>query len=168
MRGEESATGDVAGERPEGAIVALDYGRRRVGIAGCRGDVSIAFGIDTLIVNGLEDLLAQLEPIFHQRGVREVVVGFPITLGDKPGTLRDEIFELAGRLKDLGITVHLVDEALSTQRASSILRKRGRRARREDRDRASAAIILQDFLDGRLPPLTAQEIEHLQSRTDHK
>lgn len=168
MTGEEGTKGDHAREESGGAIIALDYGRRRVGIAGCSGDVSIAFGIDTLKVSGLDDLLDQLEPILHQRGVRKVVLGFPVTLGDRPGSLKEEILELAGRLRDRDMTIHLVDEALSSQRASSMLQKRGRHPRKEDRDRASAAIILQDFLDGRLPPLTLKDIEQLQSRPDHK
>jgi putative Holliday junction resolvase len=150
------------------SILALDYGRRRVGIAGCSGDVSIAFGIDTLIIDGLDDLMEQLIPIIRQRSISGIIVGFPITLGDKPGSLTEEIFALVRRLEEHGLSVLLVDEALSSRRASSILRQRGRSSRKEDRDRASAAVILQDFLDGHLPPLTSVDIERLRSKIDPK
>lgn len=144
-------------------LIALDYGRRRVGVAGCRAEVPIAFGITTLTVRGLDDLITQLRPILSERAAREIVLGFPLTLGDKPGVLKQEILQLANRFLSEGLVVHLVDEALSSRRAAGILRQRGRRAQKGDCDRASAALILQEFLDGRLPPLSPEEISRMQA-----
>ncbi|MBU1653107.1 Holliday junction resolvase RuvX, partial [bacterium] len=93
------------------SYLAIDYGRRRVGIAGCSGDVSIAFGITTLAINGLTDLFNQLQPFLDDRSVTNVVLGFPITLGDKPGMLKSEVLAVAEKLQERGYTVHLVDEA---------------------------------------------------------
>ncbi len=139
-------------------IIAIDYGRKRVGIAGCQAGISIAFGITTLVIQGLNDLLKQLGPILEERSVSEIVIGFPITLGDKPGTLKDDILKLKERLTAAGYTVCLVDEALSSVKAAGKLRQRGRRAEKGDFDRTAAAIILQEYLDGYLPPLGEEEI----------
>lgn len=149
-------------------LVALDYGRRRVGVAGCRSDVPIAFGLTTLTIKDPDDLISQLEPILRERSAKEIIVGFPLTLADKPGTLIPEILALTSRLQGRGWQVHLVDEALSSRRADEILQERGRRARKGDRDRASAALILQEFLDGRLPPISEEEIRRWQApQTSH-
>ena len=139
-------------------IIAIDYGRKRVGIAGCQAEISIAFGITTLVIQGLNDLLKQLEPILEERSVSEIVIGFPITLGDKPGTLKDDVLKFRERLTDEGYIVHLVDEALSSVKAAGKLQQRGRRAKKGDFDRTAAAIILQEYLDGYLPPLSEEEI----------
>lgn len=139
------------------SLIALDYGRRRVGVAGCKGDHRIAFGITTLQIRDSNDLIAQLLPLLRERSVTEVVIGFPVTLGDKPGTLSKEVLALAGKLKTHGYHVHLVDEALSSLRASEMLRQRGKRTRKEDIDRSSAALILQEYLDGTLPPLDLRD-----------
>ena len=146
-------------KRAFGNIVAIDYGRKRVGLAGCQTELPIAFGITTLTINGLNDLMVQIKPILRERCVQKVVIGFPLTLGDKPGTLKAEILQLGKLLQSEGLTVHFVDEALSSRRAGAILRKRGRRARKSDHDRTAAALILQEFLEGRLPPLSPEEID---------
>ena len=140
-------------------IIAIDYGRRRVGIAGSQAELPIAFGITTLTVDGMNDLIAQIKPIIRERSVQEVVLGFPLTLGDKPGTLKKEILQFGRLLQNEGVTVYFVDEALSSRRAGSLLRKRGRRARKSDHDRTAAALILQEFLEGHLPPLSLEEID---------
>ena len=144
--------------RSHGNLIALDYGRRRVGVAGCTGDVAIAFGITTLIIDSINHLIIQLEPILTERGVRDLIIGFPLTLGDKPGTLKDDILALREQLIKRGYSVRLVDEALSSRRAAELLKERGRRSDKEDFDRAAAALMLQQYLDGELPPLTEKEL----------
>lgn len=146
-------------------LIALDYGRKRVGVAGCSSDVSVAFGITTLTIDSLRDLLIQLRPILESRQPSEILLGFPMTLNDTPGTLAGEILSLFGLLKDEGYTVHLVDEALSSSRAADLLRQRGKRARKEDHDRAAAAILLQEYLDGKLSPLSEVEISRIENNS---
>lgn len=138
--------------------IALDYGRRRVGVAGCVKGVSVAFGITTLIIRDLDDLCKQLDPILKERSIEEIILGFPLTLKDTPGTLKEEVLTLFDQLTDRGFVVRLVDEALSSKKAAGLLRKRKRKSQKEDFDRASAALILQEFLDGKLPPLSIEEI----------
>ncbi len=139
----------------------MDYGRRRVGVAGSSSGLNLVFGITTLTITGMADLLRQLEPILQERAVKEIILGFPLTLGNKPGTLTSEVLSLAQALIDRGLVVHLVDEALSSKLAEGVLRQRPGRSRKEDRDRAAAAWLLQEYLAGTLPPLSAAEIKNL-------
>jgi len=147
-----------------GNLIALDYGRRRVGVAGCSGDVPIAFGITTLEINGLEDLPGKLKPILTERDVKEIIIGFPLTLGDRLGDLSGEILKLRRLLQAEGLSVRLVDEALSSRKANDLLHQRRRRIKKPDRDRTSAALILQEYLDGHLPPLPESQTIELEKQ----
>ncbi len=147
-------------------LVSLDYGRRRVGVAGCSGDVPIAFSITTLKIRDLNDLLRQLEPIMKERAATEVLLGVPLTLGNQPGTLTPDILSLSEKLIQRGYRVTLVDEALSSRRAAENLRQRKKRAGKEALDRHSAALILQQYLDGELPPLKVEDLK--KSDTNHQ
>lgn len=140
------------------SLIALDYGRRRVGVAACSEAVPIAFGVATLLIDSSDDLISQLRGILAERKVTDVVIGVPISLGDHPGILLSEILDLKNRLESEGLAVHLVDEALSSCKADELLRRRGGKKYKEDRDRAAAALILQEYLDGFLPPLSEEEL----------
>ena len=146
---------------PGRRIIAIDYGRRRVGVAVSQDEIGIAFGLDTLILDHPHEILPGILNILTERGSREVVLGLPISLGDRPGELCGEIIVLAEALQGRGIVVHLVDEALSSKTAGVMLRQRGRRPSKEDRDRASAAFLLQEYLDGRLPEFSREHIEKI-------
>jgi putative Holliday junction resolvase len=140
------------------SLIALDYGRRRVGVAACSEALPIAFGITTLLIDSSEDLISQLRGILAERQVTDIVIGVPISLGDHPGMLLPEILDLKSRFESEGLAVHLVDEALSSRKADELLRHRGGKRHREDRDRAAAALILQEYMDGLLPPITEEEL----------
>lgn len=142
-------------------FVALDYGRRRVGVAVSECGLTIAFGLTTLIIRNLDDLFQQLEPILVERQPRAVILGLPLGLEGKPGPITGEILALSRHLENKGLSVILVDEALSSKKASDVLRHRRRRSRKEDVDRASAALLLQEYLDGLLPPLTDEDVQSL-------
>jgi putative holliday junction resolvase len=144
-----------------GGCLALDYGRRRVGVAASEAGISIAFGVTTLLIHGLKDLMGQLEPILKQRRPRTIILGFPVGLEGVPGPVAGEILTLSGCLQNCGWEVVLVDEALSSRKADHLLRSRGRRSSKEAVDRSAAAVLLQEYLDGQLTPLTQAEIQEM-------
>jgi len=146
---------------PGRRIIAIDYGRRRVGVAASQDEIGIAFGLDTLIIDHADEILAGILSILTERDSREAVMGLPISLGDRPGELCGEIIALAEALQGRGVVVHLVDEALSSKTAGALLRQRGRRQSKENQDRAAAAFLLQEYLDGRLPEFSREQIEKI-------
>jgi putative Holliday junction resolvase len=146
-------------------LLAIDYGKRRVGLAVCSAGSTIAFGLTTLTIKGFNDLIAQLKPILVERQVQRIIIGFPLTLSDRAGTIIGDIVYLKQRLQKDGYPVELVDEALSSRRATQLLNLRGKQSSKTDLDRTAAALILQEYLDGSLPPLSEQEIE--QYHLDH-
>jgi putative Holliday junction resolvase len=99
----------------------------------------------TLIVNALEDL-AKDDPI------ERIIVGLPRRLdgsdNDQTPRVRQLAVDLAGRT---GIPVDLQDERLSSREAEERLavRQRDWRKRKARLDAAAAAVLLQDWLDGK-------------------
>jgi putative holliday junction resolvase len=148
---------------PSQNLLAIDYGRRRVGIAGNARGSSIAFGITTLVIKGLNDLWEQLEPILKERKIDRIILGLPITLADNAGPIVEDIFYLRNCLLERGYSIDLVDEALSSSDASKLLAFRGRKTKKTDVDRTAAAVFLQAYLNGTLLPLTPKEIEKYQT-----
>lgn len=133
-----------------GAVLAVDPGSRRVGIA--ISDPSRKFAIPLTVLGAGESLADDIAEIVAERAVTEIVVGLPIRLdgGEGPSSkgARRLAKELEGRL---GLPVTLVDERLSTVEADRALSATGRdtRRRRASIDRSAAAVILQTFLDSR-------------------
>src|ERR1019366_6126147 len=146
----------AANPRTTGVILAIDYGKKRLGLA--LSDefcvISRPFATWTRI-NRRRDL-ARLRELVRQQGVRRIVVGLPLHLDGTPSEMSEEVKRFAARLeKALGIPVEMMDERLSSWEAKQTLsgvtsRTRARRAassqaartRKTHLDDVAAAIIL--------------------------
>lgn len=129
--------------------VALDYGRRRIGIA-----VSTPLGTvhprPCLERTALQDDLARLREIFDDTGAAAVVVGLPHNMDGTESGMEREVREFARKLAEAcGLPVHGTDERLTSEAAETILANRnlGWRERKARRDSAAACLVLQDFLN---------------------
>jgi putative Holliday junction resolvase len=139
-------------------IVALDVGERRIGVAVSDCSSTLARPDTVLHVRGLDAaaLTAVAEHIATLEGVDEavtaVVVGLPRRLDGTatPMTSRVETFATALGTR-MNRPVFLQDERLTSREAESRLavREKDWRVRKRRLDAAAAAIILQDYLDGR-------------------
>jgi putative holliday junction resolvase len=144
-----------------GVILAIDYGRKRLGLALSDelGMTSRAHATWTRI-NRRRDL-ARLRELVRQQGVRRIVVGLPLHLDGTPSEMSEEAKGFAARVeRALGLPVEMMDERLSswearkTPAAASFNERarRGSSGRSEPRkriplDEIAAAIILKDYLD---------------------
>ncbi len=137
-------------------VLAIDYGRRRIGLA-----LSDALGLTarplaTLTRTNRRNDLRRLHEIVRLHEVRLVVVGHPLQLNGSAGEMAGEAARFAARIeKHLGLPVKLVDERLSSWEARRILPRAGRTAKGAgarghkgtgELDRVAAAVILRDFL----------------------
>ena len=110
-------------------ILALDYGRKKIGLALADSVARIAEPQDTLErVNRNEDM-RRLREFARDHHVKQIVVGLPVRLDGTPGEMADEATRFAGRLrKQLGLPIELVDERLTSWEAERILEEElGRR-----------------------------------------
>ena len=138
--------------------LGIDYGKRRIGLAVsdatgllARPWKAIAHG-GTLrqVVQSLRDEIAHLQR--EEDGLDAIVLGLPRRLSGEPNALTEEVRNLHTILtNEVTIPVVLQDERLSSYEAESALAPRVKDWRKRKRllDAASAAVILQDYLDGR-------------------
>jgi len=132
-------------------VLGIDYGSRRVGLA--YGDeIGVATPLPALGAADPPRLWAALAALVKARRVTEVAVGHPLNMDGSAGPKALEVEAFARRLEaELGLPVHLVDERLTSYEAESTIAPAKRRAARRTGlvDSRAAALILQDFLDGR-------------------
>ena len=133
-----------------GRILALDYGKKRVGIAVTDPLKIIATGL-TYVQN--EDLLSFLKNYVHDEDVEGIVVGFPISLDGKHNEWTNEVKEFSESLKNNfpSLYVELLDERFTSKISLDAMIQAG--TKKKDRqekgniDKTSAVIILQDYLN---------------------
>ena len=134
----------------EGRIIGIDYGKRRVGIA-----ISDPLKLFSIPVGTFppKEALAVLSKIRDDKGLVEIVIGWPLTLDGEEGEATERVQRFINRLKKAypGIPLHKMDERYSSRRAVSALvdaNVKVKARRQKGRiDSAAAAIILQDYLD---------------------
>jgi len=139
----------MIGQSPLGRILALDYGRRRIGIAVSDPFQWTAQPLETWTGGSLAELIPHVNRLIAERNVVKVVVGFPLTLkGDfSESTRRVEAFI---RLLEKSIPVPVVrwDERLTTVEAARVLRSMNLSSRdhKGKIDQMAAALLLQSYL----------------------
>jgi putative Holliday junction resolvase len=136
-----------------GRVLAIDYGRRRLGLAVSDPLRLTARPLATWSRSNRRHDLARLRGLCREQEISRIVVGWPLQLGGTRGEMASEAARFAERIrKDLGIPVELVDERLSSWQAEQVLAetaagKPRSRSRKQDRlDEVAAAVILRDYL----------------------
>ena len=141
--------------------LAIDLGSRRVGLALSDEGGRFATAYDVLEVTSPEEAQSLIYDVVRKEGVARIVVGLPLNMDDTVGDAARRTVHWAQSLStSTGRPVVFVDERLSSFAAEQQLidRKRGgERLTRGDKkrrlDAIAAAALLQEFLDGRLPPV---------------
>jgi putative Holliday junction resolvase len=129
---ETAASRPTTAPKP-GKILALDYGRARIGLALADSDARIAQPHDTLErVNRNEDM-RRLREFVRDHNIQQIVVGLPLRLDGSHGDMAEETTGFANRLrKQIGIPVIMMDERLTSWEAERILEEElGRRITHE-------------------------------------
>ena len=129
--------------------LALDYGRKRIGVA-----VSTELGTvhprPRINRTTAEEDMRVLEDLVRKTAAEAIVLGLPHHMDGSQSEMEVEVREFATVLAvHCGRPVYGMDERLTTEAADAILKDRhpDPRARKERRDSAAACIVLQDFLD---------------------
>ncbi len=132
---------------PRGRILAIDYGRKRLGLALSDELGVTAQPLATWLRTNRRADVRRLRELARRHAVRRILVGSPVHLDGRPSEMAGEAGRFAARIgKELGIPVELVDERLSTWEAEQT-RAGAARKRRTELDEVAAAIILRDYLE---------------------
>jgi len=139
-------------------VVGFDIGEKRIGVAISDLTGTLARPLGVLRPSGLEidalDIVAtEIARLAREEdGVGSIVIGLPRRLDGSPTDLTPRVEQFARKLEiTTALRVTLQDERLSSREAESRLAVRDKdwRSRKAKLDAAAAAVILQDYLDGR-------------------
>lgn len=154
-----------------GGILALDYGRARIGLAIADPQTSLPHPLGTLDrINRNEDM-RRLRELIREHGIKQIVVGLPLRLDGTRGDMAEEAARFGQRVrKQFGLPVEMVDERLTTWEAERMLEEQqgrtihppaGKKHKKEKEklgvDAMAAALILKEYLDRPQQPQTVKE-----------
>jgi len=133
-----------------GRVLALDVGRRRIGLAVSDELGLTAQGLETLERGNCRADLDALTRMAARWNAVLLLVGHPVKLSGEEGRQAEWVRQFAERLAaHTGLPVQLWDERLTTVEAERVLKQSGisiaKRARA--RDRLAAVLLLQSYLD---------------------
>jgi putative Holliday junction resolvase len=141
-----------------GRIAGLDVGERRIGVAVSDVTGTLARPVGVVRTSGLdkdalERAAAEIARLAGEDdGLVALVIGLPRRLDGSANEMTSRVEAFAQTLgRRTSLPIVLQDERLTSLEAESRLavREKDWRARKQRLDAAAAAIILQDYLDGR-------------------
>lgn len=146
----------------KGRILAVDPGDVRIGLAisDPTGTIARALGVIHHVARAID--AATIAQIAAEQGVVRIIVGqalddqgLPTPQGRKSARLAEAIQQ------QTSIPVELWDESGSTNKAQETRQQMGvsRKLRRGHLDDLAAVIILQDYLEAHLPPISSSTLE---------
>ena len=136
--------------RPRIRILAVDYGRKRIGLALSDELRLTAQPLGTLLRTNRHADLRRLRETCRSHAVSRIIVGHPLHITGEAGEMADESARFAARLrKELGLEVELVDERLTSWEARQIrpASKGDEGRKRQPVDDLAAAVLLRDYLE---------------------
>jgi putative holliday junction resolvase len=143
------------------AVVGIDHGARRIGVAVGDTETGIAFERHAVRERSAAAAADAIRRIAEDAGAALVVVGLPLELDGSEGPQAGAARAFGERLEAAGLMVAYEDERLSSWAAGELLAADGRRPQRRsgELDSAAARLILQQYLDARRFPGRPKETE---------
>jgi putative Holliday junction resolvase len=135
-------------------ILALDVGKRRIGLAISDPLGITAQGLETLERTTIREDLARLADLTVERSVSLFLVGDPLHMSGDKSRQAQYIRDFAARLTErTGVPAKFWDERLTTVQAQRVLRESGISIEKRARavDRLAAVILLESYLDSMAP-----------------
>jgi putative pre-16S rRNA nuclease len=147
---EEEEPGGAQDEGAAGCVMALDWGRKRIGIALSDPLRCAARPLMTLTRSSWEHDLDAIGRVVREQGVRCIIVGLPLEMDGERGAQARRVEAFMRRVRAAtGLPVEAWDERLTTVQAERALLEGdvSRSRRRQVLDQVAAVILLQAYLD---------------------
>ncbi|GMT41809.1 MAG: putative pre-16S rRNA nuclease [bacterium] len=132
------------------AIMAVDYGLKRIGLAVSDKLGISAHGLEVLTRRGKNKDISDITRLIGEYEIETVLIGLPLNMNGTPGTLYDEVKKFGDSLKAAsGVPVVFRDERLTTVQAERVLIDAGVSWKKRNKviDKMAAQLILQNYLD---------------------
>jgi len=133
-------------------ILALDYGKKRTGIAVSDPEQIIARGLATVET---KELIGYLKQYFKEEPVEKVIIGYPLNMDSTPTDATPLVDKFIGKYEHVfpDVEITKVDERLSSKMASTAISGMGLKKKDKESkelvDTVAATILLQDYLESR-------------------
>ena len=131
-------------------VLALDLGKKRIGLAISDELGFTAQGLDTLERQGRREDIETLRRLALERGVTRFLMGDPLHMSGDASRQGDYTREFASELeRKTGLSVEFRDERWTSREAERTIRGAGvaNKSRKPTIDRLSAVILLLSYLD---------------------
>lgn len=133
-------------------ILALDLGHKHIGVAVSDGRKMIASPAETFRRRSQKEDFVYLAKLVKNHGADEIVIGLPIHLDGREGSMATRIRAYGLALSQaLDLPVTFWDESFTTDMAVEALQAQGHSRKKMKKkgylDAVAAALILQSYLD---------------------
>lgn len=133
---------------PEGRLLGLDIGGRRIGVA-ISDELGLIASPVAMVLRGPR-VAQELRDLVVKYGAVRLIAGLPVGMSGREGPQAADVREYADAIaSEVGLPLDYWDERLSTSIAERSLIASGTRRdkRRAQVDAVAAAVILQSYLD---------------------
>lgn len=134
----------------KGRVLALDLGKKRIGLAMSDPLGITAQGLPTLQRTTIREDLTALAALVEEQGVTLLLMGHPLHMSGRESRQAEYTREFADRLVEkTGVEVRFWDERLTSVEAERVLKQSGISIEKRAKavDRLAAVILLESFLD---------------------
>jgi putative Holliday junction resolvase len=141
---------DSAPQPPFGRILALDVGKKRIGLAISDALGITAQGLPTFARTRIREDLSRLTELMREREVKLLLIGKPLHMSGQNSRQGEYTLEFGERLRrKSGLPVVYWDERLTSVEAERVLRAGGAtlEQRKKAVDRLAAVLLLESYLD---------------------
>jgi putative Holliday junction resolvase len=135
-------------------VLALDLGKKRIGMALSDELGVTAQGLETLQRTNIREDLARISQLAAEKKVSLILMGNPLHMSGREGRQAEYAHDFGERLwAASGIPVKFWDERLTTVAAQRVLRESGISIEKRAKavDRLAAVILLESYLDSGHP-----------------
>jgi putative Holliday junction resolvase len=132
-------------------ILALDYGKKRTGVAVTDPLQIIASPLEAV---DTKELIGYLKKYCARETVEKVIIGYPLNFDDTPTDATPLVEKFIPKFRHVfpHIPIEMIDERMSSRMASQAIAQMGlNKKQRENKgliDVTSAVILLQEYLQG--------------------
>ena len=129
--------------------MGIDWGEKRIGLA-YANEVGIAIPLPAAVAATKKKRLEQIESIIIDRGIHEIVCGYPLNMDGSAGFKAQEVDAFILEIeKRFSLPVHRADERLSTYSVEQVIKHQKKKFDRKsgEIDSRSAALLLQEFIE---------------------
>jgi putative Holliday junction resolvase len=133
--------------------LGLDVGDKRIGVAVSDPCQILASPFDTVIRENDKTAIELISRIVQTNNIPLIIIGLPYSLNGTIGEQAKKVMDFADLIsQSIGVEIKFQDERLSTISANKRLIESGMKTgkRKERKDSAAAAIILQSYLDSQV------------------